>query len=185
VRTNETKTGVKITWNRVSGASGYIVYRYNAKTKKYERIKRIYGSVRYAKFIWNTFTDTKVSVGKSYLYRVSSYKYLKGKVKLSKKSGSASIIYRGQKYGNAVQVKLSRTKAIKGKAGVTVKLRANIYFESGKTPWDKTIRWYTNNSKIATVSKAGVVKLKKKGKCALYAKTHNGVKSKKLVIQVV
>ena len=179
------KEGVKLVWNRVDSASGYIVYRFDRKTKKYQKIGSNKGSNKTQWRIRNTFTDRKVTAGTGYLYRVSSYKYVKGKVKISKKSGAASIIYRSNKYGNATQVKLTRTKAIKGKAGATVRLKANVSFESGKKPYSKTVRWYTNNKKIATVSKSGVVKLRAKGKCALYAKAHNGVKSKKLVIQVV
>ena len=34
-----TKTAVKLTWNAVKGAKGYIVYRYDAKTKTYTRVK--------------------------------------------------------------------------------------------------------------------------------------------------
>jgi hypothetical protein len=185
VRAEESEDSVRITWNRVSGVRGYIIYRYDSKTKKYKKVGVRNGISKFPWTIPNAFTDTKVSRGKGYSYKVSSYKYVKGKVKVSKKSGFASIVYRSGKYGNATKVSLSRTKAIKGKAGARIKMKASLTFESGKKPWSKSVRWYTNNKKIATVSKTGVVTLKKKGKCSLFAKAHNGVKSKTLVIQAL
>ena len=39
-------------------------------------------------------------------------------------------------------------------------------------------RYYTTNSKVATVSKAGVIKAKGKGTCSIYVLANNGVYKK-------
>ena len=39
-------------------------------------------------------------------------------------------------------------------------------------------RYYTTNSKVATVSKAGVIKAKVKGSCSIYVLANNGVYKK-------
>ena len=66
---------IKLTWNKVSGAEGYVIYRYNTSTKKYQRI---------AKSKNLTFTDKKLASGKSYKYAVRAYKYISGTEVLSK-----------------------------------------------------------------------------------------------------
>ncbi|MDE6149173.1 MAG: fibronectin type III domain-containing protein [Ruminococcus sp.] len=65
---------IKLTWNKASGANGYIVYRYNTSTKKYGRI---------AKITTNTYTDKSLNAGTSYKYAVRAYKTVDSKELLS------------------------------------------------------------------------------------------------------
>lgn len=58
-----TATSVNLAWNKVSGATGYKVYTYNKKTKKYKII---------ARFTTNKGT-VKVSGGKNYTMCVTAY----------------------------------------------------------------------------------------------------------------
>ena len=67
-------SAVKLTWNKVSGADGYIVYRYNTSAKKYERI---------AKAEKLEFTDENLVPGTSYKYAIRAYKIVSGKELLS------------------------------------------------------------------------------------------------------
>lgn len=60
---------IKITWSAVSGATGYLVYRYNTSTKKYERIQTTTAS---------SFTDSPLTTGKTYYYKVVAYKTVNG-----------------------------------------------------------------------------------------------------------
>ncbi len=63
------KSGVKVTWSKVSGAKGYNVYRktYNAKTKSWSGWSRIGTGVTAA-----SYTDTKVKSGIYYRYTVKA-----------------------------------------------------------------------------------------------------------------
>ncbi|MGN0601867.1 MAG: hypothetical protein ACI4I7_04075, partial [Oscillospiraceae bacterium] len=63
-------SAIKLTWNKVSGANGYIVYRYNTSTKKYSRI---------AKGNNLSFTDKNLTSGTSYKYAIRAYKTVDGK----------------------------------------------------------------------------------------------------------
>ena len=86
--------------------------------------------------------------------------------------------------GNATKVTTNR-KTIKGKPGKKVMLKATAKTNTGKRLLSKRIRWYCSNKKIATVGRdTGKVKLKKKGKCEVWAKAHNGVNSRKIKISV-
>lgn len=55
---------VKLSWTRVSGASGYYIYRSTAKNGSYARIASVKGTV---------FTNVKLKKGKTYYYRVSAF----------------------------------------------------------------------------------------------------------------
>lgn len=65
------KKGVaRVAWYKVKGASGYAVYRYNAKTKKYVYIKN-------TKSLY--MLNTNLTKGKKYYYKVRAYKIVNNK----------------------------------------------------------------------------------------------------------
>ena len=64
-------SAVKLSWNKVSGAQGYIVYQYNTSTKKWVRIAKT-GNV-------NTYTVKSLKAGTTYKYAVKAYKTVSGK----------------------------------------------------------------------------------------------------------
>ena len=52
---------IKISWNRISGADGYQIYRATSKNGTYRRIKTVTGT---------SYTDTATTAGKTYYYKV-------------------------------------------------------------------------------------------------------------------
>lgn len=67
------KTSVKLTWKKVSGASGYQIYRYNASKKKYVKIATIKSGTTIK------YTNSKLKSGKTYRYKVRAYRSVNGK----------------------------------------------------------------------------------------------------------
>lgn len=63
---------VTLKWNKVARASGYKVYRYNSKTKKYEKIATIKGNTKF------TYKDQKQKKGTTCKYKVRAYKTCEG-----------------------------------------------------------------------------------------------------------
>ncbi len=57
---------VKLSWGAVSGASGYRIYRADTKTGSYVLIKDTTS---------NTYTNTGLTTGKTYYYKVRGYRY--------------------------------------------------------------------------------------------------------------
>lgn len=55
--------GAKLSWSKVSGATSYYVYRYNASKKKWIKVKSLSGT---------SFTDKGLTVNKTYKWRVSA-----------------------------------------------------------------------------------------------------------------
>ena len=71
IAASQTTNAVKLTWYKVPGATGYRVFLYNTKTKKY---------VAVATTTKNTVTLTKLQPGTDYTYAVKAYSTVGGKV---------------------------------------------------------------------------------------------------------
>lgn len=78
-------TAVKLTWNKVSGAQGYIVYKYNNAKKTWVRVAK-------TKTTANTYTVSKLASGVSYRFAVKAYKTLNGKEVTSSKFPTVTAI---------------------------------------------------------------------------------------------
>ena len=68
---------VKLTWNKVSGAEGYVVYRYDTAKKSFVRVTKTASNV-------NTYTVTKLAEGTEHKFAIRAYKTVNGKEVLSK-----------------------------------------------------------------------------------------------------
>ena len=66
-------SSIKLSWKKVSKASGYVVYRANSVNGKYKAIKTI------KKGKTTSFTDKKRTTGKTYYYKLRPYKTVKNK----------------------------------------------------------------------------------------------------------
>ena len=60
----QTTSSITLKWNKVTGATGYRVYTYNTKTKKYEQLKDITDT---------SFKISKLSSATEYRYKVKAY----------------------------------------------------------------------------------------------------------------
>lgn len=83
---SENYTTIRVTWNKVSGANGYRVYRSASKDGKYTAI----GST--AKNSAVTFLDKKAATGTTYYYKVRAYRNVNDK----KVYGSSSTAVKGK-----------------------------------------------------------------------------------------
>ncbi|MBQ8527294.1 MAG: M15 family metallopeptidase [Lachnospiraceae bacterium] len=68
---------VKITYGKISGAAGYVIYRSTKKNSGYKKI----GTVKKGKTV--TYTDKKCKTGIKYYYKVRAYRTVSGKKKYS------------------------------------------------------------------------------------------------------
>ena len=64
---------IKLTWNKISGASGYEIQRYNSSRKEYTTIKTIKNGSTVS------YTNSGLSKKTTYKYRIRSYKTVRGK----------------------------------------------------------------------------------------------------------
>lgn len=69
---SKTYNSIKITWDKVAGASGYEIYRATSLDGKYSSIKRITSPYT------TSYTNTGLKTGKTYYYKVKAYKVVNG-----------------------------------------------------------------------------------------------------------
>ncbi|MDO5520206.1 MAG: PQQ-binding-like beta-propeller repeat protein [bacterium] len=141
---SKSATSIKITYNKVSNADGYIIYRSEKKNGSYKKIKTITNKKTVS------YTDSyKIKTGTRYYYKVVSYK----------KSGNKQIRAKasGIKSGKAI---LNTTKITKAKAASRTKVTLNwnkVSYASGYEIYQSTKKNGTYK-KVATINKAKTTK---------------------------
>ena len=73
VKAKATKKGIRITWKKVSGANGYYIYRSTKKKSGYKKIHVV------KKGKTQSYLDKKARKGKTYYYKIRTYKKAGGK----------------------------------------------------------------------------------------------------------
>ena len=94
---------IRLSWNKVSGATGYSVYMYSSSSKKWKRITTTQST---------SYTAKGLSVGTSYKFRVKAYKKQGSKYVF----GSYSVTYTTPTYGASYLIgkTLGEVKAMYG-----------------------------------------------------------------------
>lgn len=135
-KVSQSTSSVKLSWKKVSGASGYDIQRYNSSKKKWETIKTVDNSTL-------SYTNKKLKAGTTYKYRVRAYR----KNGSYYANGSASSTL-------SVSTKPAQVKSLKNSSSTTTSIKIKwakvtgassyqIYqYDSAKKKWKK----------IATVS---------------------------------
>jgi len=181
IRAKKDKT-FQIKWNKAKSADGYQIFQYKTKEKKFVKVATV-GKNKTAWISKKTKTKKK--------YKVRAYKKLKGKRINSKFSYEVSAIpyKKNAKLVNAGRVKPNRYNVKLGlyeTETLSVKISPSKYAMNKKAKVaDKTVRWYSTDTSIATVDENGKVTPQgKAGECTVYARAHNGNYSGKIWIKV-
>lgn len=176
---------IRLSWNKVKGADGYIIYAETCNTtskKKEKTVKKVKTVVSANRSTW---THKKLRSNTWYKYQIKAFELVNGKrVVLSTTPILHAVTSGDSRYANPIKVKVQKAK-VSVKAGKKKKIKASVVIPQNKIcRWhcDK-IRYIVEDTKIATVNKKGVIKAKKKGKTVVYAIAQNGV-NKKITVTV-
>lgn len=138
---------VKMSWNKVSGATGYRVYKYNTSTKKWQTVANIKGT---------SYTFSKLKSGTTYKFTVRAYKTVSGKTYLSPKyktftssTNPATVSFKVTGGSKKTTVKWNKVTGATG---------YKVYYKTSKN--GKWIGLKTTNNKTTSYTKTGL----KKGK---------------------
>lgn len=147
VKASANNKSVKLSWNKVNGAEKYRVYY---KSRK--------GWTRMVDTTSTSYTDSKVSSGKTYTYTVRC-------INSSANKFTSGYDSKGVTVTTPVKpsVKLDKTSLTLTK-GKTYTLKTTV------TGTNKTVSWSSSNSSVASVDKNGKVTAKTKGTATITAK---------------
>lgn len=159
------KKSIKLSWTKVKGADGYIVYG-SACGKKMIEIDRLSAGKK-------STTIKKLKKAKYYKYIVAAYKNIGGEMRVCAQSKSVHVCTAGGKTTNPV--KITAKKKLVLKKGKTKKISAALKPAKRLKIHIAKFRYESTNTKIAAVDKKGRIKAKKKGTCKIYIYAQNGV----------
>ena len=165
------KNSIVVSWRKYPGAAGYDVFWcYCNGSINYKKA----GTVKNGKL---SMTHKNLKSNREYKYFVAAYKMVKGRKIYIAKSNEMHVAMKQARTTNAVSIKVNRTTVIL-KPGKTFRLKCQLTSENRKKKLlshPSSYRYYTTNSKIATVSQNGVIRAKAKGSCSIYILASNGV----------
>ena len=165
------KNSIVVSWRKYPGAAGYDVFwHYCDGSINYKKA----GTVKNGKL---SMTHKNLRSNREYKYFVAAYKMVKGRKIYIAKSNEMHVAMKQARTTNAVSIKVNRTTVIL-KPGKTFRLKCQLTGENRKKKLishSSSYRYYTTNSKIATVSQNGVIRAKAKGSCSIYILASNGV----------
>lgn len=159
------KKSVTLSWSKVKGADGYIIYG-SLCGKKMKEIKRVPAAKK-------SISLKKLKKGKYYKYIVTAYKKIGSEIRIVTQSKSVHVCTTGGKVANPV--KISAKKKLTIKKGRTKKISAKIKPAKKVKVHIARFRYESTNPKVAAVNKKGTIKAKKKGSCSVYVYSQNGL----------
>ena len=171
-----TKNSIKLSWNKVAGADGYIIYGNKcSKSNKYVKIKEFSSGKK-------TFTQKKLKKGTYYKYLVVAVKNENGKQVVVSTSKTIHAATAGGKVGNAKQIKIKnvsgKKKKLKLGKSFTLKTKQIAEKKSLKIKNHRKLSFESSDPTIATVNSKGKIKAVGKGSCVIYVYAQNGVSVK-------
>ena len=168
------KNSIVLSWKKYTGATGYDVYwRYCDGSINYKKV----GTVKNGKL---SITHKKLKKDREYKYFIAAYKMVEGRKIYIAKSNGVHVAMKKAATTNVASIKVNKKKVTLA-VGKTFTLKCEIKAENSSKNLvfhTSSYRYYTTNSKVATVSKAGVIKAKGKGTCSIYVLANNGVYKK-------
>lgn len=165
--TKVTEKSVRLKWKASKNASGYLVFQYNTKTKKFKLLKRT---------TKKTYTVKKgLKKNKATKFMVQAYQKNGAIKKYAPYSEVISVYALGSKKKNVKTVNFMY-QSLTIEEGAIFKLKTEV--EPKKKAASKIVHFSSSNPNVAEVLTNGVMIAKKGGKAIITARAHNGVSSK-------
>lgn len=165
--TKVTEKSVRLKWKASKNATGYLVFQYNTKAKKFKLIK---GTTK------KTYTVKKgLKKNKAAKFMVQAYQKNGAIKKYAPCSEVISVYALGSKKKNVKTIHFIYP-SLTIEEGAIFKLKTEIMPK--KKVASKTVHFVSSNPNVAEVLADGVIIAKKRGKATITARAHNGVSSK-------
>ena len=162
------KTNNLLSWNKIPSADGYRIYGGECGAAM-KLIKTVSADTQ----SWN---HSGLKAGKAYRYCVKAYRIVNGTETVTKTSNTVHSITASSKFTNAKSVTVSET-SVALQVGESKNLGAKaVAADANRTLLTHTAElvYKSSSSKVATVSKDGVVTAVGKGTCRIYVTAGSG-----------
>ena len=163
---------VKLSWKKMTGATGYEVYGRVCDGDK--NFKKIADTKKLS------YTQKKLNNKKSYKYYVRAYKLVDGKKVYLNRSPLLHVSLKDNKRTNVKDIKNVKSSYTLN-AGKKVGIRASGVKENKNKKLlahAAKFRYYSSDTTIVTVNKSGVITAKRSGSCTVYVVANNGLYKK-------
>ena len=175
---NAKKKSMIVSWGKAPDADGYEVYAAECGTSM-KLIKTI-TSPKPRSFTLKKVNGRKLKTQKSYKALVRAYRIFNGKKQYLAKSYSVhAVTDSNKKYTNVKKLTVSpKTLSLKREKSKKLVVRAVSQNRSRRRLGHiQKLRYFTTDSKVATVSGNGVIRAVGKGSCTVYVLSINGMKA--------
>ncbi|HEX3020982.1 MAG TPA: Ig-like domain-containing protein, partial [Lachnospiraceae bacterium] len=166
-----TKTSQKLSYVKVSGADGYLIY--GAKCgQSMKKLADVKGTVL-------SYTVKNLKQATYYKFQVKAYKIIDGEKVFISTSKIVHSITEDKIYANPIKVTTDEA-SIKLSVGKTRTVTSQVLLPKDKKLKQHTAitRFESSNKEIATVNSNGIISAKAKGTCYIYVYAQNGVYTK-------
>lgn len=147
--TAQTTSSITLTWSKVTGATGYDVYKYNSSIKKYEKIKSVTA---------NSYKATSLKDNTTYKFKVRAYT----------KTADGTVLDGGYSSVFTAKTKIAYSVKFTG-SSATLYIGATKQLKATTTPANKKLTWKSSDATVAKVSSSGLVTAVKKGVATITA----------------
>lgn len=166
------KNGIKLTWNKWSGCSGYEVYwSYCDGKQNFQKLKTVKKDGK------RVCIHKNLKTTRAYKYYIATYQIKDGRKNYLSKSSVIHVAMKQEKHTNVKKIKLNKTKLVL-KSKQTFQMKVTAIKENKKKKLldhERILRYYSGNKAVATVTKNGKIKAKKQGTCTIFVIANNGV----------
>lgn len=159
---------ITINWNKVSGASGYSIYRASSSSGSYSQMKTTSSA---------TMSDSGLNSGTTYYYKVRAYRTVNG----------SKIYSNYSSVKNGTTQELSKQTVSLNKSSLTMLIGSTETLTASFTPItdnEEAVIWQSSNSAVATVDSLGTVTALSAGTATITAATPDGTQNANCVIVV-
>ncbi len=178
---SQTGSNISVSWGKVKGATGYKVYAgYCGKTMPTKPVK----TLKKAKFTIKKLNGKKLNLKKNYKVYVVAYKTVDGVDKVLGRTVTAHVVgAKNTKYSNPKKLTIKSKTKVTLKKGKTTNIKATVTLVNKKRKsltkaHAAKFRYASSDKKIATVTKKGKIKARKKGTCYIWVYAKNGYAKK-------
>ncbi len=175
------KKKLVVTWGKVVGATSYVVYVKKCGAKKDSLATTVSGNK--GKVAIKKLNGKKIKPGVIYEVTVRAYREGNGENQQIAKSTTLHVAgTKHKKYTNVKKI-TPKKKIFTLKKGKSKRVKSKIVKQTKKkklltVKHAAKLRYKSSNTQIATVSKKGKVKAKRRGKCVISIIAPNGVSAK-------